>query len=334
MSPLLSRRQALGTVSAVVSVCALGALTACSARSEVLPQGWDRVFTHGVLVPVRSEWEHRAAAEEVPLWADLWAAKDASVHLLVGSPVADAHEAALMEARAALRAALPGYAVATTTSTADSSERKLSMEDFTTSSPGFEEGRLWVVSGAETVTAVALAATRLPHADCEVIIEGMRPGPLAGAGAAPEGWARAGRGNLTVLVPETWRTLGAVPGSKRWTDSWADADPDGLSRARLLLCADTGARTLEDALARIESDSVSGAVPGYRAVSDHALQVNGASATRRDFTFDGGSGVLWAIDVGDTIGAVQLTVIDAALTASPELIGDIEAGLWVKGDEK
>ena len=334
MSLLLTRRQALGTASAVVSACALSTLASCSAHSEVLPQGWDRVLTHGVLVPVRSEWEHRTAAEEVPLWADLWAAKDSSVHLLVGSPVADAHDAALVEARAALRAALPGYAVATTTSTADSAERTLSIEDFTTSAPGFEEGRLWVVSGAETVAAVALAATRLSHADCEVIVGGLRLGPVAGAGAAPEGWVRVGRGDLTALVPESWRLLGPVPGSKRWTDSWADADPDGFSRARLLLCADTGVHTLEDALARIESDSVSGAVPGYRAVGDHTLRIHEAAATRRDFAFTGGSGVLWVVDVGDTIGAVQLTVVDEALKASPELISDIERGLWVKGDEK
>ncbi|QPL05016.1 MULTISPECIES: hypothetical protein [Actinomyces] len=333
MTPLLSRRQALGVASAVASVCVLGALTSCSARSEVLPRGWDRVLTHGVLVPVRSEWEHRTAPDDVPLWTDLWVAQDASVHLLVGSPTAGSHEAALVEARAALRAALPGYAVRTTTSTVDGSERRLSMEDFTTSSPGFEAGRLWVVSGAETIAAVALTASQLSHADCEVIVAGMSLGPVAGAGTPPEGWARVGRGDVTVLVPKTWRTFGAVPGSKRWTDSWADADPDGLSRARLLLCSDTGARTREDALARIESDSVSGAVPGYRAVSDHALQVNGASATRRDFTFDGGNGALWVIDVHDTVGAVQLTVIDAALTASPGLIGDVEGGLWVRGHE-
>ena len=92
--------------------------------------------------------------------------------------------------------------------------------------------------------------------------------------------------------------------------------------------------TLEDALARIESDSVSGAVPGYQAVGDHTLRIHGAAATRRDFAFTGGSGVLWVIDVGDTIGAVQLTVVDEALKASPELISDIERGLWVKGDEK
>ena len=333
MSSRLSRRRALGAASAFASACALGLLSACAARSQVLPQGWDRVLTHGVLVPVRSEWEHRAAAEDVPLWADMWVAKDASVHLLVGSPEADTPEAALVEARAALRASLPGYTVTTTTSSADSTERSLSMEDFTTTSPGFEEGRLWLISSAETVAAVVLAASRLSHDDCEVVVNGMRLGPVAGAGTAPQGWVRAGRGDLTVLVPESWRVLGPVPGSERWTDSWADADADGLSRARLLLCSDTGTRTLEDALARIESDSVSGAVPGYRADSDHDLRINGAAAIRRDFAFEGGSGSLWVIDVGATIGAVQLSALEAALEAAPELVGDIEKGLWVKGNE-
>ena len=344
---------------------ALPALAAsgCSA-GDAAPRGWNRVLADDVSLLVRNDWEHSPAQDGLALFTDLWREDGGAGQVVaVGTARTASAANALQEGIAALRAALPGFRVASASATAERSGTTIAYLDVASASPDLTGGRLWALA-AEGVCAVVLLGAARPDAGNRRIVEdSLRLETLSGAPRLAEDWARVGRGATTLGVPRTWSITGAVHGSERWLASWADADPDGFARALVVLCPDTGKQSAVDALAQIEADDVAGALPGFqRAGEPSRLDIgeDDVSALRLAFTYgapatataastaaprdaeaastaaprdaEAGTGVLWVLqrngtdNAAATVSAVQLAL---ARGADESVVEAMEASLWL-----
>ncbi|WP_103062011.1 hypothetical protein [Actinomyces qiguomingii] len=311
----ISRRRAVG----LFGIAPLIGVAACSG-SSVLPAGWERVIVSGAYVPIRSDWRHASALDGIGLYSDMWQDVESPSHtLMVGVPSAGLEsQGMLAEAEDALRSSLPGFRVVSQAATAERRDAQLLYKDFTTTYAGARTGRIWLLTDERAAIAVALAAEYLDEGHRDVLDTELSlvPSELP---AVDSGWTRVGRGVTSFAVPGTWAVTGAPTKSERWTEGWADADLDGAARARVLLAPDTGESSVVDALAKIESDSVAGALPRYARVSEpKELEVDSqghASGIRVDFAYGNGrkaQGTLWVLGGAGTVSAIQLTFSGAA----------------------
>ena len=336
MSPSRAAGAAAGDLprrSLLLLGLALPALAAsgCSA-GDAAPRGWNRVLADDVSLLVRNDWEHSPAQDGLALFTDLWREDGGAGQVVaVGTARTASAANALQEGIAALRAALPGFRVASASATAERSGTTIAYLDVASASPDLTGGRLWALA-AEGVCAVVLLGAARPDAGNRRIVEdSLRLETLSGAPRLAEDWARVGRGATTLGVPRTWSITGAVHGSERWLASWADADPDGFARALVVLCPDTGKQSAVDALAQIEADDVAGALPGFqRAGEPSRLDIgeDDVSALRLAFTY-GAPATATAVSTATAASTAAPATATAASTAAPR---DAEAGtgvLWV-----
>lgn len=326
----LGRRPALALLGAVP--LAIG-LSACSSRGSVASRGWSQVLAAGTYLPVRSDWKHSTASEAMALFSDMWAqASGTSYRMVVGTPSAlSSPDAMMTEADSALRAALPGYRVTTEEGRTERGETTIHIKDFATDAEFAKAGRLWILHNGVNAAAVALMASDLSEKYRSVIDKGLSLLDSSDAPAAPDGWGRVGRDGTTLAVPRNWSVIGAVAGSKRWRESWADADLDGATRARVLLAPKTGKSSVVDALAQIEADSIAGSLKGYKrrgAPQTLKLRQKGVSATRVDFTYGSSAaqGALWVVQAKGRVSAIQVAFSGKA---DNDIVTGMEKSIWV-----
>lgn len=320
-----SRRALLGAGAGL----ALATLSGCTTGTALGPE-WIRSRLGAVTLPVPRSWTHSAPARSDGLWEDLWAEPGGGLRLIAGRPTMSQDPSRMLdEARSSLARASTGLvARAVEASGADSDGGVRLVEDLTTTTPGAEHGRLWLLSNGEEGIAVALLGEELDAEVLGAISDGLAIDAASGAPALAEGWRRAGVGALSLAVPVDWSATGALVGSTRWRAGWADTDDDGTARARVLLAPSMEQTSALDALARIESDSVAGALPGFERLSDvEAVPRDGLEILRLRFGADGQQeGALWALASEGRVVAVQLVIADAALAGVAEVV---EESLWM-----
>ena len=326
----LRRRTALALVGAGPLAVGLGA---CSARSPVASRGWSQVLAAGTYLPVRTDWKHSAASEAIAVFSDMWAqTSGAPYRMVVGIPSAlSSADAMMAEADSALRAALPGYRVTTEEGATERSKMTVHFKDFATDAEFARMGRLWILHNGVSAAAVALMASDLSESYRSVVDEGLSLLDPSGVPAAPDGWGRVGRDGTALAVPSTWSIVGAVAGSKRWREGWADADLDGATRTRVLLAPDTGKSSATDALAQIEADSIAGSLKGYTrrgAPQPLKLGQEGVSGVRVDFTYGSSAaeGTLWVVQAKERVSAIQVAFSGRA---DNDIVARMEKSIWV-----
>lgn len=326
----LRRRSALVLLGAVP--LAVG-LNACSSRGPVAPRGWSQVLAAGAYLPVRSDWKHSAASGAIALFSDMWAQTSGFPYrMVVGNPSAlSSADAVMAEADSALRAALPGYRVTTEEGRAERSKTTVHFKDFATDAEFARTGRLWILHNGVSAAAAALMASDLSQEYRSVVDEGLSLLDPSGVPAAPDGWGRVGRDGTALAVPRTWSIVGAVAGSKRWRESWADADLDGATRTRVLLAPNTGKSSVTDALAQIEADSIAGSLKGYtRRGAPQALKLGqkDVSGVRVDFTYGSSAaqGTMWIVQAKERVSAIQVAFSGRA---DSDIVTRMEKSIWV-----
>lgn len=300
----LSRRSLLG-LGLVLPTCLM---SAC-ARPDAAQPGWDRVLVDGVSLLVRNDWTHGPAPEALGSFHEQWYVDgDNGCLVAVGASSETDMSAALEEGTTDLRSFLPGFEVVTDTVTLERSGTGIAYLDVRSRSTQYPAGRLWVLSGVGECVAVFMGYGAGGHADRETVQGSLMLVVSPEAPSLPTAWRRVGRGATTLGVPRSWTVCGALAGSGRWSETWADADLDGYARALVLLCPDLGKTSANDALAQLESDASQGAIPGYKRLREP-----------EPFTLraGGGSGVKVSFDYRNTVTRTPAPVSTATVEATP-----------------
>ena len=288
-------------------------MSGCAAARPTLPKGWSTVLVSDAYVPVREEWKHFPAPKEMPLFSDMWVTPSGnSHHLVIGVPQKKSDlAAALLETETSLRSVLPGYRSLGSDIKEERNGLTLNFKDFESHAEFAKSGRLWIFRNDGTTVVGALMAGSLNEEYQNTVQTGMRLTSSNGVDV-PEGWGKVGRDGVSFAIPRSWAITGTPVGSKRWRESWADCDPDGTARIRVLLCPATGHNSTDDALAQIESDSIAGSVNGYkRRKAPMSLKYGSedTSGVRVDYSYDKGSsqGVLWIVQKKESVAAIQMS---------------------------
>lgn len=288
-------------------------ITGCSAIWPGSPKGWSTVLVSNAYVPVREDWVHLPAPKEMPLFSDMWVeSAGGSHHFVIGAPMSNSDFSAIfVEAEAALRSSLPGYIALKDSLKEERNGLTISFRDFASKAEFARSGRLWVFSKDGATIVGALVAENLNEEYRYRVQTGLKL-TSSQETAVPVGWGRVGRDEVTFAIPRSWATTGAPVGSKRWREGWADSDPDGTARVRVLLCPSTGHSSAEDALAQIESDSKAGSINGYerrKAPMSFKYGSEESYGIRVDYSYEDGlsQGVLWLLQGSNRIAAIQLS---------------------------
>ena len=323
------RRRGLFSLAATTLIGA--SISGCSLRPSVASQGWSKVLVSEAYIPVRSDWQHSVAPDQVSLFSDMWMESAGSPYrLIVGSPTSVSDpQATGAEVNAALRSVLSGYSVTTQEQVMERDSATIRFCDFEAEPEFAKQGRFWIVHNKASSVCAALMAANMNEEYQTVITEGLSL-LESDAPAVPDGWARVGRDNITLAVPRDWGVNGAPSHSKRWKESWADADLDGSTRSRLLLASNLGKTKIVDALAQIESDSIAGALKGYNRRSAPVVakvRQDKVSGTRVDFICgtSKSQGSLWVFEASGVTSAVLLTFADKS---NADTVAVVEKSIW------